>query len=426
MRELTERQEQVLETIRAHIREHGVPPNRVEIAHKLGLADASSVTGHLKRLQATGRIELLGRTPRGIRVLDEAVPLVRPLAEVAAGTPIVCDAHIVERVPAAIAHRFRPRPDYLVTVRGDSMDRTGLRDRDIVAIHRTPEAERPGRGRQVRRRGDAEAVRPDRRAPRGAAAGAPQPGPPRDEAGPGEAHPADRGHRSRGAHRRAARRRPGRRSGQGRVTGPPSEDRHEATEGGQRGTGGRDAGRDAGGVAVAPRPDRQAGRWSRCRRPINPPAPGAGHACGPPDRVSPRGAECGLAAGVARTNTAAGPSGRAGRRMARLLDPASSGARATDPRRRPARPGTGSGAARTLDGPAGDLREGRHSDACVAPGARGADVDAGRRLRAGEPVRSELAREGQRRGGASPPPGGRGRQPDLQRQFEPAPASGGP
>ena len=153
MRELTERQEQVLETIREHIREHGVPPNRVEIAHKLGLADASSVTGHLKRLQATGRIDLLGRTPRGIRVLDEAVPLVRPLAEVAAGTPIdvrcsasesphfVCDAHIVERVPAAIAHRFRPRPDYLLTVRGDSMDRTGLRDGDIVAIHRTPEAQ---------------------------------------------------------------------------------------------------------------------------------------------------------------------------------------------------------------------------------------------------------------------------------------------
>ena len=69
------------------------------------------------------------------------MPLVRPLAEVAAGTPIVCDAHIVERVPAAIAHRFRPRPDYLLTVRGDSMDRTGLRDRDIVAIHRTPEAQ---------------------------------------------------------------------------------------------------------------------------------------------------------------------------------------------------------------------------------------------------------------------------------------------
>ena len=47
--------------------------------------------------------------------------LARPLAEVAAGT-IVCDAHIVERVPAAHAHRFWPRPDYPLTVWGDSMD----------------------------------------------------------------------------------------------------------------------------------------------------------------------------------------------------------------------------------------------------------------------------------------------------------------
>ena len=67
------------------------------------------------------------------------MPLVRPLGEVAAGTPIVCEDHIVERVPAVIANRFRPRPDYLLTVRGDSMDRTGLQDGDIVAIRKTSE-----------------------------------------------------------------------------------------------------------------------------------------------------------------------------------------------------------------------------------------------------------------------------------------------
>ena len=31
-------------------------------------------------------------------------------------------------------------PDYFLTVRGDSMDRTGLRDGDVVAIRATPEA----------------------------------------------------------------------------------------------------------------------------------------------------------------------------------------------------------------------------------------------------------------------------------------------
>ena len=78
---------------------------------------------------------------RSIRVLDMDLPLVRPLAVVAAGTPILCEANIVERLPAAIAERFQPRADYLLTVRGDSMNRTGLCDGDIAAIHRTTVAE---------------------------------------------------------------------------------------------------------------------------------------------------------------------------------------------------------------------------------------------------------------------------------------------
>ena len=103
----------------------------------MGLAEASSVTGHLARLAEAGWIELLPNVNRGIRVLDENVPLLGALAEVAAGTPIVCEAHILERVPAAIAERFHPRPDYLLTVRGDSIERTGITDGSIVAVKRT-------------------------------------------------------------------------------------------------------------------------------------------------------------------------------------------------------------------------------------------------------------------------------------------------
>ena len=140
MRKLTKRQQEVLDGIKAHLRRHGVPPSRTELAHSLGLAEASSVTDHLARLADAGSIELLPNTNRGIRVLDEDVPLLGPLAEVAAGTPIVCEAHILERVPAAIADRFHPRPDYLLTVRGDSIDRTGITDGSIVAVMRTQTA----------------------------------------------------------------------------------------------------------------------------------------------------------------------------------------------------------------------------------------------------------------------------------------------
>ena len=140
MQELTDRQMEVLDSIKDHIRRHGVPPTQTELAHGLGLAEASSVTAHLKRLTEAGRITVLPRKNRAIRVLDEDVPLLGALAEVAAGTPIVCETHTIERVPGAVADHFRPRPDYLLTVRGDSMEKAGIREGDIVAIRKTPEA----------------------------------------------------------------------------------------------------------------------------------------------------------------------------------------------------------------------------------------------------------------------------------------------
>ena len=140
MRAPTDRQVEVLEWIRKHIRRHGMPPTRTEIAQGLGLADASSVTGHLKALVRDRRIEILPKKNRGIRILDDDVPLLRPLGEVAAGSPIICEAHIVGRVPASIAEHFRPQPDFLLTVRGDSMENAGIRDGDLIAVHRTSEA----------------------------------------------------------------------------------------------------------------------------------------------------------------------------------------------------------------------------------------------------------------------------------------------
>ena len=141
MQELTNRQQEVLNSIKDHIRRDGVPPTRTELAHGLGLAEASSVNGHLKRLIKAGRITVLPNKNRAIRVLDEELPLISALAEVAAGTPIVCEAHTVERVPSTIADQFHPRPDYLLAVRGNSMEKAGIRDSDIVAVHQTPTAE---------------------------------------------------------------------------------------------------------------------------------------------------------------------------------------------------------------------------------------------------------------------------------------------
>ena len=141
MRELTGRQTEVLTWIKAYLREHGYPPTRAELANGIGLSDASSVTGHLNTLADHGWIELRPKIGRGIRVLNrDDLPVIGPLAEVAAGEPILAETHIVRRLPPVLADQFQPRPDYFLTVAGDSMNRTGLLDGDIVAIHKIPDA----------------------------------------------------------------------------------------------------------------------------------------------------------------------------------------------------------------------------------------------------------------------------------------------
>lgn len=136
MNELDDRQRRILECIKAYQRRHGYPPTRLELAREAGFGEASSIARHLATLVQAGWIQVQPHTKRGIRVLDD-IPVIGPIAEVAAGTPILSEPHIVQRLPAAVADYFRPRPDYLLTVRGDSMSRTGLQDGDVVAIRRT-------------------------------------------------------------------------------------------------------------------------------------------------------------------------------------------------------------------------------------------------------------------------------------------------
>ena len=141
MRELTDRQRKVLEWMKKYVRKHGRSPTRVEISEAFGWADATAARSHLEALEKKGHIEILKDKYRGIRVLEAEVPLVRALGEVAAGTPIVAEERIIQRVPAVIAEQFRPKPDYLLKVVGDSMDATGLCDGDVVAVLKTETAE---------------------------------------------------------------------------------------------------------------------------------------------------------------------------------------------------------------------------------------------------------------------------------------------
>ncbi len=140
---LTARQQQILDWIRGHVEATGMPPTRAEIAAGLGFSTASSAEDHLQALARKGAIELTPGAARGLRLreipgipIQGSLPLV---GRVAAGTPILATEHIEAqyRIDAAL---FTPRADYLLRVKGASMQDAGILDGDLLVVHKTDEA----------------------------------------------------------------------------------------------------------------------------------------------------------------------------------------------------------------------------------------------------------------------------------------------
>jgi repressor LexA len=136
MADLTARQAEILELIRDFTDASGFPPTRAEIARTLGFRSVNAAEDHLRALARKGAIELLPGASRGIRIKGEVgLPLI---GRVAAGSPILAEQHIEARFQIDPA-LFKPRPHYLLRVRGMSMREAGILEGDLLAVRRTSE-----------------------------------------------------------------------------------------------------------------------------------------------------------------------------------------------------------------------------------------------------------------------------------------------
>lgn len=137
MVKLTKRQTEILQLIQNQIDAVGSPPTRAEIATKMGFCSPNAAEDHLRALARKGVIELVPGTSRGIRVIKgQGLPII---GRVAAGQPILAEANIESnyRIDQTI---FHPAADYLLRVKGESMQNAGINDGDLLAIHTTPTA----------------------------------------------------------------------------------------------------------------------------------------------------------------------------------------------------------------------------------------------------------------------------------------------
>jgi repressor LexA len=143
---LTPRQQQILDFIRRHLAQQGIPPTRAEITAAFGFRSVTAAEDHLRALARRGAIELLPGASRGIRVLGDedaaandgdSLPLI---GRVAAGAPILAQES-VESWYKIDRKLFHPQPDFLLRVQGWSMRDAGILPGDLLAVKRTPTAQ---------------------------------------------------------------------------------------------------------------------------------------------------------------------------------------------------------------------------------------------------------------------------------------------
>lgn len=147
-KELTEKQQAILDFINREIAEKGYPPSVREICTAVGLRSTSTVHGYLQRLEKKGLLHKDASKPRALRVMDKfsgkkskgynisplkeliEVPIV---GKVTAGQPILAVENIEDTFSLPI--EFANNKDlFMLRVSGESMINAGILNGDLVIV----------------------------------------------------------------------------------------------------------------------------------------------------------------------------------------------------------------------------------------------------------------------------------------------------
>lgn len=133
MKNLTNRQEEILNLIKTHILDFGFPPTRADIAKTLGFKSPNAAEQHLRAIEKKGFIKILSGASRGIvlsETEDDEIPVI---GLVAAGGPILAQENIEKTIPKS-KNLFSNDIDYYLRVKGDSMVEVGIYEEDLIGV----------------------------------------------------------------------------------------------------------------------------------------------------------------------------------------------------------------------------------------------------------------------------------------------------
>jgi repressor LexA len=142
---LTKRQQEIFDFIKRYSAKYGYPPTVRDIGKAVGLASSSTVHAHLANLEKIGLLRRDPTKPRALELLDRAAAGVQagvqtflqpglPLVgQVAAGQPIVAEENIEEYIQTP-SFAGGEDGEFLLRVRGESMQDAGIIEGDLVVV----------------------------------------------------------------------------------------------------------------------------------------------------------------------------------------------------------------------------------------------------------------------------------------------------
>ena len=147
-KKISQKQQEILDYIKACILKKGYPPAVREICEAVHLKSTSSVQSHLETLERNGYIRRDPTKPRAIEVLDnqfstqrrEAVQ-VPIIGTVAAGQPILAEQNIEEYFPIPSEYLPAGGEVFILRVKGESMINAGIFNGDQVIVQQMNIAE---------------------------------------------------------------------------------------------------------------------------------------------------------------------------------------------------------------------------------------------------------------------------------------------
>jgi repressor LexA len=147
-KELTERQESILNFIKQFVQETGYPPTLREIGKNFGISSTFGVKRHLEALVKKGFLNIESNASRGIALVKNESDFENPFStsaddlfiklpvvgRVAAGSPILALENIESTMVIDSSYLKNAENAFALRVQGDSMINAGIKEGDLVIV----------------------------------------------------------------------------------------------------------------------------------------------------------------------------------------------------------------------------------------------------------------------------------------------------